>query len=58
MASTTRGIVVGQYTDSNGTDHGFLYNSGTYTTINDPLGTKGTQAYGINDAGQIVGDLR
>jgi probable HAF family extracellular repeat protein len=27
----------------------------TYTPINDPLGAKGTFAYGINDAGQIVG---
>ena len=29
----------------------------TFTTINDPLGTGtwGTQAYGINDAGQVVG---
>src|SRR6266404_4769408 len=27
----------------------------TYTTIDDPFGTVGTQAYGINSAGQIVG---
>ena len=34
--------------------HGFLYSNGTYTTLDDPLGTN-TEALGINDAGQIVG---
>jgi probable HAF family extracellular repeat protein len=34
---------------------GFLYDNGTYTTLNDPLATGPTSAYGINDAGQIVG---
>src|SRR4029077_2711816 len=34
--------------------HGFLYSNGTYTTLDDPLGTT-TEALGINDAGQIVG---
>ena len=28
----------------------------TFTTLDDPLGTKGTTAQGINDAGQVVGD--
>jgi hypothetical protein len=27
-----------------------------YFTLNDPLATNGTKAYGINDMGQIVGD--
>jgi hypothetical protein len=27
----------------------------TYTTIDDPLATNGTDAFGINDNGQIVG---
>jgi hypothetical protein len=31
------------------------YSNGTYTTLNDPSGTQGTWATGINDAGQIVG---
>jgi probable HAF family extracellular repeat protein len=37
--------------------HGFLYNpnGATWTTLDDPLATNGTIAYGINDAGQIVG---
>jgi hypothetical protein len=33
----------------------WLYDNGTYTTINDPLGTNGTFLEGINDRGQIVG---
>src|SRR5262249_45186472 len=35
--------------------HGFLKSGGTYTTIDDPLATAGTAAYGINASGQIVG---
>ena len=37
------------------TANGFLYSGGTYTTLDDPLGTEGTFAQGINDVGQIVG---
>ena len=48
------GQIVGDYEDSTG-EHGFLYSGGTYTTLNDPLGTDGTFASGINDAGHIVG---
>jgi probable HAF family extracellular repeat protein len=29
----------------------------TFTTLDDPLGTNGTDAYGINDAGQVVGNF-
>jgi probable HAF family extracellular repeat protein len=28
-----------------------------FTTLDDPLGTHGTEALGINDAGQVVGDF-
>jgi probable HAF family extracellular repeat protein len=37
--------------------HSFLYNSGTITQLDVPFTTNndGTQAYGINDLGQIVG---
>jgi probable HAF family extracellular repeat protein len=35
--------------------HGFLLSGGSYTTLNDPLATNGTRAFGINDMGQIVG---
>ena len=52
------GQIVGDYYDSNSTEHGFLYSSGAYTTS--PLRTirrapMARRAYGINDAGQIVG---
>ena len=47
------GQIVGGYSDSSGA-HGFLYSDGTYTTIDDALGTS-TIAYGINNAGQIAG---
>jgi probable HAF family extracellular repeat protein len=45
------------YTDASAHVHGFLYNpnGGTYTTLDDPLATGGTFAYGINAMGQIVG---
>ena len=55
MASTTRARSSGVYIDSSGTLHGFLDSGGIYTTLDDPLGAKGTVANGINDAGQIVG---
>lgn len=48
------GQVVGSYSDTGGT-HGFIYNNGTYTTLDDPLATDGTFATAINDTGQIVG---
>jgi probable HAF family extracellular repeat protein len=51
------GQFVGTYYDANLEPHGFaLLNlfSG-YTAIDDPLGTEGTFATGINDAGLIVG---
>jgi hypothetical protein len=35
--------------------HGFLYSGGTYTTVDDPLGTNGSALIGINNAGQIFG---
>src|SRR5262249_1358945 len=35
--------------------YGFLLSGGVYTALNDPLATLGTQAFGINNAGKIVG---
>ncbi len=35
--------------------HGFVYQNGTYTTIDYPGVASGTYAWGINDLGQIVG---
>jgi probable HAF family extracellular repeat protein len=51
------GQLVGTYYDANLKPHGFAlfdFLAG-YTAIDDPLGTEGTFATGINDAGQIVG---
>ena len=50
------GQIVGHYTAA-GSFHGFFYNpnTGLYTTLDDPMATAGTQAFGINDLGQIVG---
>ena len=52
------------YFDSNGLPHGFAaltpdsggnYNANAFTDINDPFGTHGTYASGVNDAGEVVG---
>ena len=46
--------IVGGYTDSAGNSHGFLDNSGVFTTLNFP-GSTFTEATGISNVGQIVG---
>src|SRR6266542_2245758 len=43
-----------QFQDTAEIFHGFLYTGGTFTTIDVP-GAIRTNAFGINDAGQIVG---
>jgi probable HAF family extracellular repeat protein len=49
------GGIVGDYTDSSNTSHGFVISSGaTLIPIDDPLGT--TFAHSINDFGQVVGN--
>jgi len=50
------GQIVGYYLDSSipAHAHGFIYENGAYTTLDDPLGT-GTYITGENDNGQIVG---
>jgi probable HAF family extracellular repeat protein len=54
------GQIVGYYYDSS-SEHGFLDENGTFTSIDDPNakpdpnGWSDTRAYGINDSGQIVG---
>ncbi len=47
--------IVGSYTNSSGLEQGFVWNSGTYFTIDDPSGTKGTVLTGINNSGAAVG---
>lgn len=52
-----QGRIVGEYPDSGFNDHGYLYHGGIYTTV-DPLGISnkyGSTAFGINDAGDVVG---
>jgi uncharacterized membrane protein len=49
------GEIVGRYDLASGHDHGFLLSSGKYTTVDDPKGLDGTDAFGINDLGKIVG---
>ena len=41
------GQIVGQYSDLGGT-HGFLLSGRTYTTLDDPLATGDTFAWGMN----------
>lgn len=46
--------VVGRYTDSSNTSHGFLYNGSGFSIINDPLGINGTSAQGMSGS-NVVG---
>ncbi|MGO9518284.1 MAG: hypothetical protein ACLPND_14685 [Candidatus Korobacteraceae bacterium] len=59
-ASTTpnfinlQGVIVGAYTDSAGTSHGFVLDRGKYTTVDYP-GAPGSTLAGINDLGEMSG---
>src|SRR5262249_23249099 len=52
------GMIVGFYSDAGGL-HGFIYDPNNsahpFTTLDDPSGTFGTMATGINDAGKSLG---
>ena len=49
--------IVGTYLDGSGGEHGFLLSQGVYTTIDiDQSGAQATDARGLNNAGQIVGN--
>ena len=48
------GQIVGGYEDAKQVWHGFIYSGGTYTTIDDPLGTNSIVT-GITDSGEIAG---
>jgi len=41
--------VVGQYVDASGLTHGFIFNDGHFTSIDDPEGVDRTTINGIND---------
>jgi uncharacterized membrane protein len=49
------GQIVGVYRPGTDTNRGFLYDSGTFTTM-PPPGTIESQAWGINKHGDVVGD--
>jgi probable HAF family extracellular repeat protein len=49
-----RGDIVGQYTDADGVEHGFLLSGGEFTMIDVPSAMS-TSAIGINPEGDIVG---
>ena len=50
------GVVVGDYFDNDGYEHGFLLKKDVLTTIDVPLsGSRGTQLNAINNSGVIVG---
>ncbi len=51
------GDIVGSYVNASGAMDGFLYNiaTGTYASIDDPLGVGTTTINGLNDKGDLVG---
>jgi uncharacterized membrane protein len=50
-----QGQIVGVYRPGTDTNRGFLYDSGTFTTV-PPPGTIESVAWGINERGDVVGD--
>ncbi len=53
-AINSAGQIVGSYIDGSGNTNGFLYNNGTWTTLDYPSAAS-TTAYGINASGEIIG---
>ncbi|MGA2370229.1 MAG: hypothetical protein ABSG11_06145 [Candidatus Korobacteraceae bacterium] len=51
-----QGVIVGSYTDSAGTSHGFVLKGGTYTALDYP-DEPGSELSGINDLGEISGSF-
>jgi probable HAF family extracellular repeat protein len=49
------GTVVGNWYDNTYTEHGFIYQNGTLTTLDDPNAVNGSIISGINNKGEIVG---
>jgi len=49
-----QGVIVGSYTDSAGTSHGFVLKGGTYTTVDYP-DVPGSELSSINDLGEMSG---
>ena len=59
LGSTDAGTIVGGYVDTSGTNHGFLWQGGTFllpSPLDVPVpGATATRAYGINTTGVVVG---
>src|SRR5215472_17264046 len=51
------GLIVGDYNDASGRQHGFQLSGGVYTSI-EPPGAFDSSANGANSSGQIVGFYR
>ena len=51
------GTITGIYDDANGGTHGYLLQSGTFTTVDAPGSTGATDTWGINKHGDVVGDF-
>jgi hypothetical protein len=51
---TTAGTLAGSFNDANGTEHGFVYKNGSFTTIDFP-GSVSTEIRGMNNNEAIVG---
>jgi hypothetical protein len=49
------GAMLGGWYDANFTEHGYVFQSGTLTTFDDPDAVNGTIPAGINASGEIVG---
>ena len=54
MGENNAGTIVGNYQDHAGNEHGFIYQHGTFTTVDMP-GASGTYLNAINNNGEIVG---
>jgi len=48
-------VIVGSYTDTNGSIHGYIDSGTTITTLDVPGADGITEAYGINSSGQVSG---
>jgi probable HAF family extracellular repeat protein len=49
------GAIAGSYVDASHVYHGFVYQSGTYTTFDMPVAASEVSVTGINDSGRVVG---
>jgi hypothetical protein len=54
-----QGVLVGSFVDSGGVEHGFIYQHGQFTTVDNrkyaPSSSSGTELWGINNRGVIDG---